>query len=458
MEKVRWRSMKKYSDTVLREIFIPIFIGTDEETMAFAAGNLILKPVADNVLMENLLTQIPKEYIGKTDGEAIRSGGYANIAELLAKRISMYPLAFENGRFLKLNKRFSTVGNTAVLILRPEAFLQRFQQAISIRFANQYYGIVATAQYEGVHADLYKFSLFNRDPIERWKQEIFFVVRMNQSLRVSSLNMEALQEMMPLNLGNQSDIMVRCSVKDLIQGDFPKELLDQEYLRSLNRFKVAKKEVKHWIFDVAANVMSIMPTKEWIEKIETILPQDQWKPVTQVEKLFIDGDAMPRLAFYENGGQDRVFFHINRIECHFYDYGGVQKELLDKIIRFAATECTTGFCHMSLETHADLGVIRDRNVLSQTAFREERTCKRGDLFEYQFLEADYKRSPSVLGIEYVRKVWHYAIRLFTPNNEHLMWYDANAVLNFYNDAATSNLTRIRYLMQGDAYGRYKKIQ
>ena len=450
--------MKKCNDIVLRDIFIPIFIGTDEETMAFAEGNLILKPVVDNVLIENLLTQIPEEYIGKTDWEAVRSGGYANIAELLAKQISMYPLAFENGKFLKLDKRFSAVGNMAVLILHPEAFLQRFQQAVSKRFANQYYGMVATAQYEGVCADPYKFSIFNRDPVERWKQEMFFVVRMNPSLRVSSLNMEALQETRPLNLGNLSDIVVRCSVRDLIQGDFPKELLDQEYLRYLNRFKTAKKGIKHWVFDVAANVMSIMPTKEWIGKIETILLQDKWKSVTHVEKLFIDGEAMPRLAFYEFGGRDKVFFHINRIECHFYDYGDVQKALLDKIIRFAATECKTGFCHMALETHADLGVIRDINILSQTAFREERTCKRGDLFEYQFLEADYKLVPSVMGIEFARKDWHYAIRLFTPNNEHIMWYDADAVLDFFNDAATSNLTRIRYLMQGDAYGRYKKIQ
>lgn len=450
--------MKKCNDTAFRDIFIPIFIGTDEETMAFAEGNLILKPVVDNVLMENLLTHIPKEYIGKTDGEAVRSGGYANITELLAKQISMYPLAFENGRFLKLDKHFSAVGNMAVLILHPEAFLRRFQQAISMRFAEQYYGMVAMAQYEGVYADPYKFHIFNRDPVERWKQELFFVARMNPSLRVSSLNMEALQETMPVNLGNQSDIVVRCLVKDLIHGDFPKELLDQEYLRYLNRFKVAKKEIKHWIFDVAANVMSIIPTKEWIGKIETILLQDKWKPVTHVEKLFVDGEAMPRLAFYEFGGRDRVFFHINRIECHFNDYGDVQKELLDKIIRFAATECKTGFCHMSLETHADLGVIRDINILSQTAFREERTCKRGDLFEYQFLEADYKLVPSVMGIEFARKDWHYAIRLFTPSNEHIMWYDADAVLDFFNDAATSNLTRIRYLMQGDAYGRYKKIQ
>lgn len=451
--------MEKSSEyTISKDVFIPFFIGSEEETTAIMDGNLILKPVTNEVSMQNLLSLIPNEYIGIVDWEAVKSGGYANITELLAKQVSMYPLAFENGSFLKLKKQFNTIGNMAVLILYPEIFLQRFRNALGMRFANQYYGMIASVRYGGVYADPYKFNIFDRATAERWKQEMLLVARMNPNLRVSGVNRKALKEMMPVKLENLSDIAVLSSVEDLIKGAFPKELLTQEYKRYLDSFQVPKKEIKQWNFDVAANIMGIMPTKEWIEKIETILPHDQWKPVTQVEKLYVDGDSMPRLAFYENGGRDRVIFHINKIGCHFSDYGDNQKKIFNKIIRFAETECKTRFCHMSLETHADLGVIRDRNILSQTAFREERTCQRGELFEYQFLEADYRLFPSVMGIEFARRDWHYAIRLFTPNNEHIMWYDADSVMSFFDDAAASNLRKIGYLMKGNAYGRYRKIR
>lgn len=444
--------------TISHDVFIPMFIVSSEQAEEIMNGNLVLKPAVDEAAADEILSRIPPSYIGKGDWEAVKAGGYANLAELLAKQISMYPLAYEKGRFLKADRRFKRMGDTAVIICCPDAFLQRVQNAVGARYANQYMPVLASAQYRGKSTDPYEFHLFNRDEKDKWKQEMLLAVRMNPNLRITDVHSQKYGENMNLTVGSLSDIAVSCPMQDLVKGKFPREILSSEYIRYIDSFKTAKKEIKGWVFSVAANVMSIVPDAEWMDKLKRIFPEDKWKACSQVERLFTDGDAMPRLAYFSQDGRDRVFLHINRLECHFFECGDEEKTLVRNLICFAEAECGTRFCHMLLETNADLGVIKSRAVLSQTRFREERTCQRGELFEYQFLEADYKLVPSVLGIEFSRRDWHYGVRLSTPDHEHIMWYDSKMVIDFFEEAAASNVARIEYLMKGDTYGRFRKIQ
>ena len=458
IEKIRRKRVERHSGfTIFDDIFIPMFIGTSDEMQALFQGNIVLNPAVDEPVIRELLSKIPENYIETGEWEAVRSGGFANLAELLAKQTSMYPLVYEEGKYIKPDRRFCKVGDTAVIIMYPDVFLQRFQDTVGMCFANQYYGMFASAQYRGISGDPDKFSFFNRNNKERWKKELILSIRMNPNLRVTDTNIIKLMEAIAVPVGDLADIAVMCPVKNLLKGQFPKKLLEVGYKDYLDSFKISKKEVKQWFLNVAANVMSITPTTGWIDKLSDIFPNDKWKAVSQVEKLFQDGDGMPRLVFFENYGRDRVFIHINRIEFHFYDYNDDQKAIVRSLLHFVEKECKTEFCHMKLETHADLGVIRDKRILLQTGFREERTCKRGNLFEYQFIEADFKMVPSIMGREMVRKDWHYAIRVSTPDDENIMWYDADTVMDFFDDVEKSNLERINYLMEGDAYGRYRKI-
>ncbi len=459
LEKIKKRKYEKDTGfTISHDVFIPMLIASSEQAEEIMKGNFMLNPAADDVIAGRILSKIPSEYVGKGDWQAVEAGGYANLGELLAKQISMYPLAFEKGRFLKPDRRLKRMGDTAVIIVDPEAFLRRVQNAVGARYANQYMPVLASAQYRGRSTDPYGFQLFNRDGKDRWKQEMILAVRMNPNLRITDAHSREYGEKMNLATGSLSDIAVVCPVQDLVRGKFPREILDPEYACWLDSFQTAKKEIKQWIFSVAANIMNIVPATEWMDKLERIFPGDKWKACSQVEKLFTDGDAVPRLAYFSQDGRDRVFLHINRIECHFFEFGEEEKRMLRELVCFAEAECGTRFCHMLLETNADLGVVKNRSVLSQTSFREERTCQRGDLFEHQFLEADYKVVPSVLGIEFSRRDWHYGVRLSTPDNEHIMWYDSKTVLDFFEEAAASNVARIEYLMKGDAYGRYRKIR
>lgn len=459
LEKIRRRKLERNSGyTVSRDVFIPMFVVSAEQAEEIMSGNLVLNPAAEEAAAAELLSKIPPEYMGKSDWEAVAAGGYANLTELLAKQVSLYPLILEKGRFLKADRRLKRVGDTAVIVFQPDVFLQQVQNAVGVQYVNQYAPALASAQYRGRSTDPREFQLFDRDVRDRWKQEMILAVRMNPNLRVTDVHGQGYGEKMRLMTGSLAGMAVACPVQELVRGRFPQEILDPDYIRRLESFRPVKREIREWVFSVAANIMNIVPAAEWLEKLERILPGDRWKACTQVEKLFADGDAMPRLAYFSQDGRDRVFLHINKIECRFFEYGEEEKTLLQELVRFAEAECGTRFCHMLLETNADLGVIRNRDILSQTGFREERTCRRGDLFEYQFLEADYKVVPSVLGIGLARRDWHYGVRLFTPDNEHTAWYDSAMVLDFFQEVAASNVARIEYLMKGDVYGRYGKIR
>ena len=282
--------------------------------------------------------------------------------------------------------------------------------------------------------------------------------RMNPNISVISTESDKFMENMHLEIGSIRDIAVICAIDDIVKGKLPNELCSPEYTGYLNSFKVSKKEIKQWVLNLSGNVMDIVPVKEWMDKLEMIFPKERWKSVTLIEKLFPDAASMPRLTYYEKSGRDRVFIHINRIEFQFYEYGADQKRLLRGLISFAEKECKTRFCHMSMETNADLGTIPDKRILSQEQFREERTTRRGDLFEHQCLEADYKLIPSPYAVEFARRDWHYSVSISTPNNEHTMWYDTDSVMDFFDEAEKSNLGRIDYLMKGNVHGRYQKIR
>lgn len=440
-------------------IFLPMVIGTSEDISEVMCGNLTFKPVINETDLSKLINAVPPEYKGKSLGDRIKSGGYINYATLQEKQISLYPLFFEDGSFLKVSRKYKTMGDTAIIIFDPKRFLARFDNELSIKYVNMYRSMLATAQYTGRNIEPYNFNALSRNKCYGWQHEIVLSVRMNPNVGIDNVEFDKCLNSMQIDVGNLQDIAVTCSLDNLIKGRFPEVLNTPEYLQYLESFKMPEKDIKGWVINFVGNVMDVVPTSEWIGKLESIFPRDRWKAVSTVEKLFADGDSMPRLAFFGGiGGRDKVFIHISRIECHFYEYGAEQKKILNELVHFLEKECDTRFCHMSLETNADLGRIKDKRILSIEQFREERLCRKGDLFESHILDADYLLFSSPYAIDFTRKSWHYTVRLFTPDNEHIMWYDAESVMNFFNEAETSNTKRIKYLMKGNVYGKYQKIR
>ena len=60
------------------------------------------------------------------------------------------------------------------------------------------------------------------------------------------------------------------------------------------------------IHEILPKYHEIKPTKDWIALFENVLPKDTWKPTTALEKLYPDGDALPRLMFHHVNGADKI--------------------------------------------------------------------------------------------------------------------------------------------------------
>ena len=172
-EKLHQWIIDKYGGyTVSHDIFIPLIINDSDEVEKIMAGHLTLKPAVNEDELHILLSRIPQEYIGKMQWDAVRAGGYVNLADLLAKQISMYPFPFKKGKFSRISGRYKRLGDMALVILYPDIFLQRVRNALGLNYVNQYYAMFASVQYKGRELDPYTFNLFFRNASERWKQEL----------------------------------------------------------------------------------------------------------------------------------------------------------------------------------------------------------------------------------------------------------------------------------------------
>ncbi len=125
--------------TLSHSIFIPLFVGQQNEIRTLQAGNLVLKSVANTETIQELSAQIPPEYVSKGDWDAVKAGRLVNLVDLLAKQTSLYPLPFEKDRFLKIDKKHLQLGDTALILPAPPAFLQRVRAALNIRLSSAYF-------------------------------------------------------------------------------------------------------------------------------------------------------------------------------------------------------------------------------------------------------------------------------------------------------------------------------
>lgn len=438
-------------------VFLPMLIVTSEQARQILEGNLILRPVVESHVRQEIIDKIPSQYNGVAGMDAIKVGGYINYAGLFARQLSFYPLTFLNSKFLKPNAKYREIGDTAIIVTYPQELFRRVYQVMYNQYADKFETLITQAQYKENNADPNNFSVFVKNESDQWKKEILLTIRFNST--VSVVKPDIFNNMQPINLylGDISDLVEVSPIDDLIQGNFPRQLYEPKYIEYIKQYIISEQSIKGWVFSVAGNVMSIAPTGDWIKKLANIFPENDWQVCSSVEKLHTDGEALPRLAYFSKNGLDKVYIRINKIDFYFYEYDSEKNNLLKELVEFAAKECNTTFCHMFTETNADLGKVKNENILRYTHFREEKTCQKGNLFESHFLEADYKIMPSILGVEFSRKDWHYCVKLSTPGNEHFMWYNSDEVLNFFNDAVESNLARIEQLSQGDPYERYQEI-
>ena len=366
----------------------------------------------------------------------------------------MFHLEYGESGFKRVNHKFKNLGDVAVILLNLQIFVQALSWGVSSVFPPLRALEIATAQYKEISYELENWDLFTRPTKERWKKEIFVMARIRQG--INSVDEYIASEPVSVDIGDLSEIAICVPVKDLIMGKIPERLIQPDILALLQSSKPKMSGIQGYVFSVVGNIQEIEPTEEWINQFKSILPDEEWKANTIIDKFVVDGEAKPRLIIHSIYG-DSIFIGINRIEVRFLFFEEKQKQLLLDFITLVEKRVNTKFCHMQIELNANLGTIKEDRIQGMTSFQESKSYVVNNLEVFHRIEADYNLKTNIMGVTTSQRAWHYTIQIRTPWNEHFPLYDSEQVLDFWSKAEMYSKNTIHKLMRDNAYARYKKI-
>lgn len=432
--------------------FLPMIITDEESSKEIMQGHITLSPMVD-IDVQKRLFSVLKDVADITTIN-IDNGYVCDTSDLKTLSLSLYYLEYGESGFKGLNHKFRNIGDVAVILLNPQAFMQALGWGVSVVFPHLRTLEIATAQYKEISYELESWDLFARPIKENWKKEIFAMARMRPG--INAVDEYVASEPVSFDIGDLSEIAICVPVKDLIKGEFPERLMQPDILALLQASKPKMSGIQGYAFAVAGNIQEIEPTEEWIIQFKSILPNEEWKANTTIDKLVVDGAAKPRLIFHSIYGES-IFIGINRIEIRFLFYEEKQKRLLMDFIALIEQLANTKFCHMQIELNANLGTIRESKIQRMASFQESKAYVVNNLEVFHRIEADYNLKTNVMGVMAAQRAWHYTIQIKTPWNEHFPWYDSKQVIDFWCKAESYSKNSIQKLMRGNTYARYKKI-
>ena len=432
--------------------FLPIIITDEESSKEIMQGHITLSPMVDIDVQKRLFSDLKD--VADITAINIDNGYVCDTSDLKTLSLSLYHLEYREPGFKKLNPKFRNIGDVAVILLNPQAFMQALGWGVSVVFPHLRTLEVATAQYKEISYELEHWDMFARPLKESWKKEIFAMARMRPG--INAIDEYVSSETVSFDIGDLSEIAICVPVKDLIKGKFPERLIQPDILALLQASKPKMSGIQGYVFSVAENIQEIEPTEEWINQFKSILPDDKWKANTTIDKLVADGAAKPRLIFHSIYG-DSIFIGINRIEVRFQFYEENQERLLIDFITLVEKLANTKFCHMQIEVNANLGTVNETKVQRMASFQESKSYVVNNLEVFHRIEADYHLKTNIMGITASQRAWHYTIQIKTPWNEHFPWYDSKQVIDFWSKAEIYSKNIIQKLMRGNAYAGYKKI-
>lgn len=442
--KILDKLKKKHNGMTLSpDCFLPFII--TEQPDEIIKGNITLNPILSSTEVDELLEDLKKTY----PAPSIENGYLLNLAEIFSLSISVYPMTYKNRSFAKVDKRFSAIGSKAVVILNPMEFIERLQRAVAIGFPNLRFLEVGSIQYS--NAD--NWSLYSRNNKDAWKQEFLISAKLSPMLRF-----EGSQYAKPVtfNIGDLSKTAVVVEVKDLIKGRLPSALFDNKLLDYIDTFVPTKKGVQNFSFSVMADVHSVVPDKKWISLFDDLLG-NEWVANTSVERLFIDGEALPRLVYHHCNMIDKIHIGINRIDVTFAHYTDRERRIIRELFETIDKELGLRFCRMIVVTNANLGTATE-HIADKNAFVKETKVKNYKGLQITHdIETDYCVSNNILGINASQRAWHYVIKTETPEYEQTIWYNVQDIIDFFEEASEYNVSVINGLLRGRAYARYRKI-
>ena len=222
---------KLTNSTISPPNFLPMIVTNKDKSAQLMDGKLEMPPMLSREQVEALEAEIRRKYPILPEKESITKGYLINTADLYTLGFSVIPLVFEQGHFVKPDRRLLKEGDTAVILLQPQLFLQQLQVLIQRTFPNLRYLELAAAEYpRNACQQVEDWNLFAKPRKDHWKREYLVMARLNHNLTVSNSNPVNSQSFV---LENMASMAVMVPVRDLVQGHFPESFHDPQLLDNM---------------------------------------------------------------------------------------------------------------------------------------------------------------------------------------------------------------------------------
>ena len=119
---------ERFTDfTISPPNFLPMIVTTRDKATQLMEGKLEMPPMLSREQVEAWEAAIRRKYPVLPEKESITKGYLINTADLYTLGFSMIPLVFDQGHFVKPDRRLLKEGDTAVIFLQPQLFFQQLQ-------------------------------------------------------------------------------------------------------------------------------------------------------------------------------------------------------------------------------------------------------------------------------------------------------------------------------------------
>lgn len=213
-----------------------------------------------------------------------------------------------------IDERFSEFGDTAVIILDPEAFYHRICACYHRMFVNSFVVEVGEVSYKSIFRDFGEWGLYVKEKKFEWQQEVRIAARLRPDIQILENREKATPVM--AQIGDLSDIAIEVPLKEILEKKWPEKILDEQLLLRISQSQTPQMGITGYSLAFAGNFEEIGPYEEWITYWKEKLNLDNWTAVTSMEGIQEGKNPVPRLEFVENNGKGKLSFLYQEVQLH----------------------------------------------------------------------------------------------------------------------------------------------
>lgn len=290
----------------------------------------------------------------------IKCSYYISEVDKYAHLFCMYRLFYDldTQSFEKMDPRMLKMGDSAVIILRPDLFYERLSRWVSATYHNKYVSAVGDISYKSLYKDYGIWGVFAKDEKDySYQNEVRIAAIINPRL---SVHRERSEDITPwfTDLGDISDIVRVLPAKDLVNHPLSIHTLDKETLNILKKSSpIPTGLIKERII-LQGRFGAVYPSKDVINKWQKFFTEKEWRPISEMNNMAPDGSVCPGVSFFNRINHTQavhIFSNILFIEG-IEDATQVISGLLDVL----EDDCQSSIDVFSLEHRYNLGIISNQ--------------------------------------------------------------------------------------------------